>query len=203
MGRVLLGVVLDSDICKNIRDVHFSCTLHLRVDRFKVLDLDTMLVEDVGIDGLIDYEPCIDEEGFVEVKIECKRSGYGFVCFANLCENDYLVFDGDELVSEDYYLIMYSFYDFDIVLNGINCTYSIVAFDDYDLTEYKYRIGEYDCRNYLEDIEFSSISGFCEKIDDGVYIVNDCLIASKFRECIIVPNKIKRFYLKTTDGRKI
>ena len=195
MGKVLLGVVLDSDFCEYIRSMHFSCDLHFQVDRFKVLDLDTMLVEDVDIDGLddlIDYEPCLDEEGFIDVEIICKRSDYGFVCFANLDEGDYLVFDGDALVSEDYYLIMYSFNNFDIVFNGIDCTYSIVAFDDYDLTEYKYRIGNYDCRNYLEDIELSSVSGFCEKIEDEIYIVNDCLVVIKLRECIIVPNKIKK-----------
>lgn len=195
MGRVLLGVVLDSDFCEYIRSMHFSCDLHFQADRFKVLDLDTMLVEDVGIDGLddlIDYEPCLDEEGFIDVEIICKRSDYGFVCFANLDGGDYLVFDGDALVSEDYYLIMYSFNNFDIVFNGIDYTYSIVVFGDYDLTEYKYRIGNYDCRNYLEDIELSSVSGFCEKIDDKEYIVNDCLIVAKLKECIIAPNKIKK-----------
>lgn len=195
MGRVLLGVVLDSDICEYIKSMHFSCDLHFQADRFKVLDLDTMLVEDAGIDGLdglIDYEPCLDEEGFIDVEIICKRSDYGFVCFANLCENDYLVFDGDELVSKDYYLIAYSFNNFDIVFNGVDYTYSIVVFGDYDLTEYKYRIGNYDCRNYLEDIELSSVSGFCEKIDDEIYIVNDYLVVTKLRECIIAPNKIRK-----------
>lgn len=195
MGRVLLGVVLDSDFCEYIKSMHFSCTLHFQADRFKVLDLDTMLVEDVGIDGLdglIDYEPCLDEEGFIDVEIICKRSDYGFVCFANLDGGDYLVFDGDALVSEDYYLIMYSFNNFDIVFNGIDYTYSIVVFGDYDLTEYKYRIGEYDCRNYLEGIELSSVSSICEKIDDEIYLVNDYLVVVKLRECIIVPNKVKK-----------
>lgn len=195
MSRVLLGVNLDSDVCKHIRGMHFSCYLHFQADKFKVLDLDTMMVEDVGIDGLddlIDYEPCIDDQGFIDVKVDCRRSDYEFICLSNIGNGDYLVFSGDELVSEESYLIMYSFCNFDLIFNAINCTYSIKVFNKYNLTEYNYEVfSSGGCRG-LEDIEFSSVSSFCEKIDDEIYLVNDCLIVTKLKKCIILPNKAKK-----------
>lgn len=194
MSRVLLGVNLDSDISNDVRGMNYSCSLYFQVNKFKVLDLDTMLVEDVGVDDLddlIDYEPCIDDQGFVEVKIRCERNSYGLIYLADLDEGKYLVFDGDDLVSEDSYLIIYSFDRFDIIFNAINYTYSFVVYD-YDLTEYSYRVGSSDCECNLDDIELSSVSRLCEKIDDEVYLVNDCLIVTKLKKCIIVPNEIKK-----------
>ena len=99
MGRVLLGVNLDSDISNDIRILNCVCSLYFQVNKFKVLDLDTMMVEDVGIDGLDDligYEPCIDDQGFIEVRISCEINSYGFMYLANLDEGKYLVFDGDD-----------------------------------------------------------------------------------------------------------
>lgn len=194
MSRVLLGVNLDSGISNDIRSLNYVCSLYFQVNKFKVLDLDTMLVEDVGIDGLdglIDYEPCIDDQGFIEVRIRCEINSYGFMYLANLDEGKYLVFDGDGLASEDCYLIIYSFDRFDIIFNAINYTYSIVVYD-YDLTEYSYRVGSSDGECNLDDIELSSVSSFCEKIDDEVYLVNDYLIVTKLKKCIIVPNKVKK-----------
>lgn len=194
MGRVLLGVNLDSDISNDIRSLNYVCSLYFQVNKFKVLDLDTMLVEDVGIDGLddlIDYEPCIDDRGFIEVRISCEINSYGFMYLANLDEGKYLVFDGDGLASEDCYLIIYSFDRFDIIFNAINYTYSIVVYD-YDLTEYSYRVGSSDGECNLDDIELSSVSSLCEKIDDEMYLVNDYLVVTKIKKCIIVPNKVKK-----------
>lgn len=194
MSRVLLGVNLDSDISNDIRSLNYVCSLYFQVNKFKVLDLDTMLVEDVGIDGLdglIDYEPCIDDQGFIEVRISCEINSYGFMYLANLGEGKYLVFNGNELASEDCYLIIYSFDRFDIIFNAVNYTYSIVVYD-YDLTEYSYRVGSSDGECNLDDIELCSVSSLCEKIDDEMYLVNDYLVVTKIKKCIIVPNKVKK-----------
>lgn len=194
MSRVLLGVNLDSDISNDIRSLNYVCSLYFQVNKFKVLDLDTMMVEDAGIDdldGLIDYEPCIDDRGFIEVRISCEINSYGFMCSVNLGEGKYLVFDGDGLVSEDCYLIIYSFDSFDIIFNAINYTYSIVVYDC-DLTEYSYRVGSSDGECNLDDIELSSVSSLCEKIDDEMYLVNDYLVVTKLKKCIIAPNKVKK-----------
>lgn len=195
MSRVLLGVVLDSDICKNIRMTYLDCTLHLQIDKFKVLDLDTMMVEDAGIDDLcelINFEPCINERGFVDSKVICKHNNSEFVCMPTIDECVYLAFSGDSLVSEDSCLIRYRFSNFDLIFNARNCTYSIVVFNKYDLTEYSYRVDYTDGNCNLENIELESVSSLCEKIDDEVYLVNDYLVVTKLRECIIVPNEIKK-----------
>ena len=195
MGRVLLGVILDSDTCKNIRRTYLDCTLHLQIDRFKVLDLDTMLIEDVDIDGLddlIDYEPCLDEEGFVDSKVICKHNNSEFICMPTIAKCTYLAFSGDSLVSDDSCLIRYRFSNFDLIFNARNCTYSIVVFNKYDLTEYSYRVEYTDGNCDLENIELESVSSLCEKIDDEMYLVNDYLVVTKIKKCIIVPNKVKK-----------
>lgn len=195
MGKVLLGVVLDSDICKNIRRTYFDCTLHLQIDRFKVLDLDTMMIEDAGIDDLyelINYEPCLNEQGFVDSKVICKHNNSEFVCMPTIDKCAYLAFSGDSLVSEDSCLIRYRFSNFDLIFNARNCTYSIVVFNKYDLTEYSYRVDYTDGNCTLENIELESVSSLCEKIDDDIYLVNDCLIVNKLKKCIILPNKAKK-----------
>ena len=195
MSRVLLGVVLDSDICKNIRRTYLDCTLHLQIDKFKVLNLDTMLIEDAGIDDLcelINSEPCLNERGFVDSKVICKHNNSEFVCMPTIDECVYLAFSGDSLVSEDSCLIRYRFSNFDLIFNARNCTYSIVVFNKYDLTEYSYRVDYTDGNCNLENIELESVSSLCEKIDDEVYLVNDYLVVTKLRECIIVPNEIKK-----------
>ena len=195
MGRVLLGVILDSDTCKNIRRTYLDCTLHLQIDRFKVLDLDTMLIEDVGIDGLddlIDYEPCLNEQGFVDSKVICKHNNSEFICMPTIAKCTYLAFSGDSLVSDDSCLIRYRFSNFDLIFNARNCTYSIVVFNKYDLTEYSYRVEYTDGNCDLENIELESVSSLCEKIDDEMYLVNDYLVVTKIKKCIIVPNKVKK-----------
>ena len=52
MGKVLLGVVVSKRIANDIRKSKFNISKYLEITQFKVLNLDSMQVEDASINDI-------------------------------------------------------------------------------------------------------------------------------------------------------
>lgn len=52
MGKLLLGVVISKEIADEIKNKKFNNFRYTRSVQFKVLDLDSMQVEDAGINDI-------------------------------------------------------------------------------------------------------------------------------------------------------
>lgn len=108
MGKVLLGVVVSKRIANDIRKSKFNISKYLEITQFKVLNLDSMQVEDAGINdinNIVNFKFDVSDNTAV-VGIECTD---GLIEYAEDEDSRYLVFVGDKLVSYRVYEVDYIF----------------------------------------------------------------------------------------------
>jgi len=185
MGRVLLGVVVSKRIANDIRKSKFNISKYLEITQFKVLNLDSMQVEDAGINDI----GSITNFNFdVSNNIATVSITFGSCYAVDKAWNMYLVFCGNELIG-DHYLQVYKFEYFKIIFNCLDKTYEIAP----DSKRSKHSRFELSA---VLDIEFTSICSLGYKLSYGMYILGDIAIIGEISECVIVPNGVKTVYFE-------
>lgn len=186
MGKVLLGVVVSKRIANDIRKSKFNISKYLEITQFKVLNLDSMQVEDAGINEV----GSITNFNFdVSNNIATVKVAFGKCCYAeDTVGNSYIVFCGDELVENIVYLQVYEFKYFKVIFNCLDKTYEIAPKSKH--------CGSFELSADLSNIEFTSICSLGYILDYGMYIIDDIDIIGEMSECVIVPNGVKTVYFE-------
>lgn len=188
MGRVLLGVVVSKRIANDIRKSKFNISKYLEITQFKVLNLDSMQVEDVGINdinNIVNFKFDVSDNTAV-VGIECTD---GLIEYAEDEDSRYLVFVGDKLVSYGVYEVDYIFqYHIQLVFNFNEGTYKILP-NSIDVSS---NTLIYD----FIDLEFGSICSLGYTLQDGVTVVGDVIVIGKIGQCLIIPSGVKTVYFE-------
>ena len=186
MGRVLLGVVVSKRIANDIKKSKFNISKYLEITQFKVLNLDSMQVEDAGINDI----GSITNFNFdVSNNIATVKVAFGKCCYAeDTVGNSYIVFCGDELVENIVYLQVYEFKYFEVIFDYLNKTYEIAPKSK--------RCSSFELSADFSNIEFTSICSLGYKLSYGMYILGDIAIIGEMSECVIVPNGVKTVYFE-------
>lgn len=187
MGRVLLGVVVSKRIANDIRKSKFNISKYLEITQFKVLNLDSMQVEDAGVNdigSITNFNFDVSDNTAV-VGIECTD---GLIRYAEDEDSRYLVFVGDKLVSYRVYEVAYVFQHYlQLVFNFNEGTYKILpnSIDVYS-----------DTLDAFVDLEFSSVCSLGYTLQDGVTVIGDIIIIGKIGQCLIIPSGVKTAYFE-------
>lgn len=186
MGKVLLGVVVSKRIANDIRKSKFNISKYLEITQFKVLNLDSMQVEDAGINDI----GSITNFNFdVSNNIAIAKVAFGKCCYAeDTVGNSYIVFCGDELVENIVYMEAYIFKYFKVIFNCLDKTYEI--------THKSKRCGSFELSADFSNIEFNSICSFGYILSYSMYVIGDTAIIGEMSECVIVPNGVKTVYFE-------
>lgn len=189
MASLLLGVVISKEIANEIKNKKFNNFRYARSAQFKVLNLDSMQVEDVGINdvsNIVNFKFKISNNTAV-VGIECTD---GLIRYAE--DEDmsrYLVFTGDKLVSYRVYEVAYNFQHYlQLVFNFNEGTYKILP-NSIDVSS-KTLIYAF------VDLEFSSVCSLGYTLQDGVTVIGDVIVISKIGQCLIIPSGVKTAYFE-------
>ena len=188
MGKLLLGVVISKEIADEIKNKKFNNFRYTRSVQFKVLNLDSMQVEDAGINdinNIVNFKFDVSDNTAV-VGIECTD---GLIRYAEDEDSRYLVFVGDKLVSYRVYEVDYIFqYHIQLVFNFNEGTYKILP-NSIDVSS---NTLIYD----FIDLEFGSICSLGYTLQDGVTVVGDVIVIGKIGQCLIIPSGVKTVYFE-------
>ena len=188
MGKLLLGVVISKEIADEIKNKKFNNFRYTRSVQFKVLNLDSMQVEDAGINdinNIVNFKFDVSDNTAV-VGIECTD---GLIEYAEDEDSRYLVFVGDKLVSYSVYEVDYIFqYHIQLVFNFNEGTYKILP-NSIDVSS---NTLIYD----FIDLEFGSICSLGYTLQDGVTVVGDVIVIGRIGQCLIIPSGVKTVYFE-------
>lgn len=174
-------------IANDIRKSKFNISKYLEITQFKVLNLDSMQVEDAGINdinNIVNFKFDVSDNTAV-VGIECTD---GLIRYAEDEDSRYLVFVGDKLVSYRVYEVDYIFqYHIQLVFNFNEGTYKILP-NSIDVSSNL-------IYNFI-DLEFGSICSLGYTLQDGVTVVGDVIVIGKIGQCLIIPSGVKTVYFE-------
>jgi len=187
MGKLLLGVVISKEIADEIKNKKFNNFRYTRSVQFKVLNLDSMQVEDAGINdinNIVNFKFDVSDNTAV-VGIECTD---GLIEYAEDEDSRFLVFVGDKLVSYRVYEVDYIFqYHIQLVFNFNEGTYKILP-NSIDVSSNL-------IYNFI-DLEFGSICSLGYTLQSGVTVVDDIIVIGKIGQCLIIPSGVKTVYFE-------
>ena len=188
MASLLLGVVISKEIADEIKNKKFNNFRYTRSAHFKVLNLDSMQVEDAGINdinNIVNFKFDVSDNTAV-VGIECTD---GLIRYAEDEDSRYLVFVGDKLVSYGVYEVDYIFqYHIQLAFNFKEGTYKILP-NSIDVSSNTLIYA-------FIDLEFGSVCSLGYTLQDGVTVVGDVIVIGKIGQCLIIPSGVKTVYFE-------